>query len=143
MKKNFLIFLTIFSFFSFETLADLNSDINDLFAQIQSSFQDSNYAAVNAILIPYKKSPDQMKLILSATKTINSITNTTPLHVAVQGDNLGITALIFQKASYVGKDQYPVFSRQLANALDGNNKKPINYTNDPDIISFLSNFTDP
>ncbi len=117
-------------------------DIDTLFAMIGGSFQDSQFGPVNDLLIPYKKNLCDLRLLISSRRTINGVANTTPLHLAVQGDNLGISAIIFQKISVLGPD-FQDFSRSLANAYDGNGLRPIDYTTDPDFISFLDTFTAP
>lgn len=131
----------LISLISIKLQASLASDIAALFAVLEANTDDS-YAQANAIMIPYKKNPQQMKLLLSAVQTVNGVANTTPLHVTAQKDNLAVAALIYQKASVLGAE-YQTFSRAMANAKDANGFKPIDYTNDPSFISFLSYFTDP
>lgn len=120
-------------------------DNDTIFSLIGSSTEDSHFYEVNNLLIPYKQKPCEMRQILSGRKTINGVQNTTPLHLAVQGDNIGIAAIIFQKASFVnpnGNVSYE-FSRSLANAYDANGLKPIDYTTNPEMIDLLDNFTTP
>ncbi len=123
--------------------AALCPDVDTLFEVIKNSVDDSLYSSANQIMIPYKTKPCEMGLLLSARKIIGGVANTTPLHLAVKGNNYGITAIIFGKASFVGNDAYLPFARALANALDGNGKKAIQYTNNPEIINLLNYFTDP
>lgn len=125
--------------------ADLCTVINTLFNLVDASQDDSNFGAVNDLLIPYKRDRCAMRLLLNARKTINNVQNTTPMHVAVQGNNIGITAIFFQKISAVStsNSDYTDLSRSMANARDGDNMKPIDYTNDPTFINFLNAFTDP
>ena len=82
-----------------------------------------------------------MKLLLSARQTINGIAYTTPLHLVARGNNYGTAALVFQKASVL--PDYDLFAREMANALDADGNKPIDYATNPQLISLLSYFTDP
>lgn len=101
---------------------------DSIFAAVQASTNDSGYSDVNNLLIAYKSKPAGMAIILSARRTISTITNTTLLHIAVQGNNLGITAMLFQKASFVGSEFNQYFYKLMGNAVDGMNKKAIDYT---------------
>ncbi len=139
MKK--LLFLSMLILGISTTLrAGLPEDIDTLFNLIQTSVDDSNYYEVNQLLIPYKKVPSNMKLLLTATKVVDGIADTTPLHVAARNGNYGITAVIFNKASVV--PNYPVFSHELGNALDASGKKAIHYASTTNIYNFLTRFTD-
>lgn len=138
--KKLLLLVTFVLGISHASWATLQDDINTLFSLIETSVDDSNYLDVNNLLIPYKKNPTNMKLILTAVAVVGGVANTTPLHVAARNGNYAITALIFNKASFV--PNYQAFSHQLANALDANGKKPIFYASTPDIYNFLTYFTD-
>lgn len=139
MKKILLMLSTVMAM---GLHADLASDTALLFSTIEASVQDSLYAQANNIMIPYKKFPEQMRLLLSATKVVDGVASTTPLHVAASAsrDNYGITGVIFQKASVV--PNYQAFARQLANACDALGRKPKDVADDPNIITFLNHFTD-
>lgn len=139
MKKLLVLSMLVLSFAT-ASFATLQDDINTLFNLIETSVNDSNYYDVNQLLIQYKKNPANMKLLLTATKVVNGIGNTTPLHVAARNGNYGITAVIFNKASVV--PGYQTFSHELANALDNDSKKAIHYASTPDIYNFLTFFTD-
>ena len=120
------------------------SDISDLFNALQASQGDSGFSTINSILIRYKSSKDDMKQILRARATFNGVANTTPLHAVVRGNNIGLTAIMFQKASILA-GEYQAFAREMANALDGNNLKPMDYAvqlNNQSIINVLKTFTD-
>lgn len=119
-------------------------DISDLFNALQASQGDSGFGTINSILIRYKSSKDDMKQILRARATFNGVANTTPLHAVVRGNNIGLTAIMFQKASILA-GEYQAFAREMANALDGNNLKPMDYAvqlNNQSIINVLKTFTD-
>lgn len=115
-------------------------DINNLYNLVTSSINDSHYGSSNQILIPYKFQPCEMRLILSTRKTVSGIAYSSLLHEAAKGNNTGIAGNIFTKASYVGDQEYLPFAKELANAVDGNGKKPIDYTTNPQIISLLTYF---
>lgn len=127
---------------SLNVQASTDDDIDTLFTLVKNSTNDSGFVAVNRFLIPFKKYPCQMRVLLSAVRTIDGVANTTPLHVAVQGNNLAIAAIFYQKASVLGPD-YDAFSHQMADAIDQDDKKPIDYTTNPAIIDFLDDFTSP
>ncbi|GEM_PF-4198673 len=116
--------------------------VDNFFTLLQASTDDSGYANVNSFLIPYKVKPAGMAILLSARRTIGGVANTTPAHIAVQGNNLAITAALFSKASYVGTEFNQYFYTLMANAVDGNNKKPIDYTTvGSPIYNFLLPYT--
>lgn len=139
---NNLLLVSVFSLVvSSSTWAALQEDIDTLFNLIQTSVDDSNFYDVNQLLIRYKRVPADMKSLLTAKKEINGIADTTPLHLAAQNGNYTITAIIFNKASVV--PNYPVFSRELGNALDGDGYKAIHYASTTQIYDFLTRFTDP
>lgn len=124
---------------------DICNAIDTFFALIAGSENDSNFGAVNQFLIPYKKNRCGMLQLLRSVRTFAGVQNTTPLHVAARGDNIAIAAIFFQKLSAVTTSdaEYDDISHSLANARDGNNQKPIDYTDDPTFINLLENFTDP
>lgn len=111
-----------------KTTTAFEIDTDNIFAAVQASTNDSGYGDVNSLLTAYKSKPAGMAIILSARRTISTITNTTLLHIAVQGNNLGITAMLFQKASFVGSEFNQYFYKLMGNAVDGANKKAIDYT---------------
>ncbi len=123
------------------TTLDFCSDVDALFNILRTSVNDSQKNAANNIMIPYKNTPCLMKLLLSARQTINGIAYTTPLHLVARGNNYGTAALVFQKASVL--PDYDLFAREMANALDADGNKPIDYATNPQLISLLSYFTDP
>lgn len=130
--------------FQLRTPTTIQNDITNLFNILQTSTDDSGYAAANSLLIAYKTIPVGMTLVLSARRTFNGVINSTPLHAAVRGSNAGITALLFQKASFVGSAYSPTLYSEMANAVDGMNKKPIDWTTPgSDIYNFLLSYTTP
>ena len=120
---------------------DFCSDVENFFTLLNTSVNDSKQNAINSIMIPYKKTPCLMRLLLSARQTVNGRAYTTPLHLAAKGNNYGTAALIFQKASVL--PDYDLFAREMANAIDADGNKPIDYATNPQLISLLSYFTDP
>lgn len=120
------------------------NDITNLFEAFRTSQGDSGFGTINSILIRYKSSKDDMKEVLRSRATFNGVANTTLLHAAVRGNNIGLTAIMFQKASILA-GEYQAFAREMANALDGNNLKPMDYAvqlNNQSIINVLRTFTD-
>lgn len=115
-------------------------DINNIYNLVTSSINDSNFNASNQLLVPYKFQPCEMRLILSTRKTVSGIAYSSLLHEAAKGNNAAISANIFTKASYVGDQEYLPFAKELANAVDGNGKKPIDYTTNQQIINLLTYF---
>ncbi|MCA9508608.1 MAG: hypothetical protein KC505_09320, partial [Myxococcales bacterium] len=115
-------------------------DIDALYAIIITSINDSNYSSANSALVPYKRMPCEMRLLLSTRKTINGIAYSSLLHEAAKGNNYAISAAIFQKASNVGNAEYLPFAKELANAVDSDGKKPVDYATNPQLISLLTTF---
>lgn len=148
MKK----ILAIILFISNYSLADSNcndsvdmqgvcTDIDLLYNLITSSKNDANYSNINNLLNVYKANPCEMRLLLSTRKTINDIAYSSLLHEAAKNNHVSVSAAIFQKASFVGDYQtYLKFAKELANATDVNNKKPIDYTTNQQLIDLLKRF---
>ena len=148
MKK--IIFLTLL--LSNYSLADINcndsnniqgicTDIDQIYNLITSSKNDANYTVVNNLLNTYKSNACEMRLLLSTRKTINDISYSSLLHEAAKNNHVAVSAAIFQKASFVGDYQtYHKFAKEIANATDADNKKPIDYTTNPQLIELLTRF---
>lgn len=151
MKKILAIALTIsnYSFADLENylckdsthIEGVCTDIDQLYTLITSSKNDTNYNTINTLLNTYKTNACEMRLLLSTRKTINDVAYSSLLHEAAKNNHYAVSAAIFQKASFVGDQQtYTKFAKELANATDVNNKKPIDYTTNPQLISLLTQF---
>lgn len=145
MKKLLAIAMSCVAVYSVHATVQ-QQDIDLLFSALQGSQRDSGFLDVNSILIKYKSNPDDMKSILSARATVNGVANSTPLHIAVQGGNVGLCGIIFQKASVVGTAAYKTFAPSLVNAVDGNNKTSMDYAlqqSDASVRTALVNILKP
>ncbi len=138
MKKALLLLTVFVSTIGIQSVqADLQSDITSFFTMLSASKDDSGYGEINQLMIPYKRNKSDLKQLLGAKKTINGIANTTPLHLAVQGNNYGISGVMFQKASSLEAD-YSAFALGMINAVDAKGKRPVDYSKNTKITDMLN-----
>lgn len=140
MKKIFLLTFAVVMSVSIHLRADLQADIDYLFFLLETSVNDSKFGEVNGLLLRYKRTPVELGQLLSATKVYNDIGNTTPLHLSAR-QNFGITVIILQKSAAVPWEGD--FRYQIANAIDNNENKPIDYAGSSFIFTVLNTYTVP
>ena len=97
----------------------MDSDITNFFNYIK--VVDSNNAKL--IIRKYKNSPSNLEKLLSAEKTIDGVSKTTPLHYAAKMNDYNTAIDMLVKASNVQS----TFGSTLAKKIDGAGKKPIDY----------------